>query len=78
MRDHAVKSGDREDTEDGGATEDQHRPATLGLRSLVRTQQCVKPGRIAKLRPGHIDYEIGPDDLSLTRIVLEQSPAAPR
>jgi hypothetical protein len=57
VRDHVVKPGDREDTEDGGATEDQQRPASLGLRSLVRTQQCVKPGRIAKLRPGHIDYE---------------------
>jgi len=55
--DHAVKPGDREDAQDGGAPQDQQRPAALGLGSLVRTQQRVEPGRIAKLRPAHIDDE---------------------
>src|SRR5260370_27670842 len=36
-----VKAGDREDAQDGRARQDQQHPAALGLRSLIRSHQCV-------------------------------------
>jgi hypothetical protein len=54
---HAVKPGDREDAEDSIATDDQQYLAVLGAGPLVRTDQCVKPGRVAKLRTAHVDHE---------------------
>src|SRR5205807_4068472 len=48
---------ERENPQDGGVGNDEQDLAALGFGSLVRSDQGVKPGRIAKLSPGHVHHE---------------------